>query len=85
MRLRLTLTWFVGCGVTIVATYAGTAALFGGLAVAAGGVVIVLAISTVAINRPHEGAAFSDAVREMFPEGLANYVIAIQGSPNVLP
>lgn len=53
VRLRLTLTWFVGCGVMIVATYAGTAALFGGLAVAAVGVVIVLAISTVAMAEVH--------------------------------
>jgi len=53
MRRRLTLTWFVGCGVTIVATYIGTAALFGGLAVAAVGVVIVLAISTKAMAFVH--------------------------------
>ena len=53
VRLRLTLTWFVGCGVMTVATYAGTAALFGGLAVAGVGVVIVLAISTVALAAVH--------------------------------
>jgi len=53
VRLRLTLTWFVGCGVMSVATYAGTAALFGGLAMAGVGVVIVLAISTVAFAAVH--------------------------------
>ena len=37
------------------------------------------------VNRPHDGAAFSDTVRELFTEDLANYVIANQGSSNVRP
>jgi len=37
------------------------------------------------VTRPSDGAAFSDTVRELFPEALANYVIANQGSPNVRP
>jgi hypothetical protein len=53
VRIRLTLTWFVGCGVTFVAAYGGTMALFGGLAVAAVGVVVVLAIFTVAMASVH--------------------------------
>jgi hypothetical protein len=54
MGVRLTLTWFVGCGVTFAANYIGVAALFGGLVVAAVGVVIALAISTVAMAYVHK-------------------------------
>ena len=37
------------------------------------------------VNRPRDGAAVSDSVRELFPEDLADYVIANQGSPDVRP
>jgi len=37
------------------------------------------------VTKPDDGAAFSDTVRELFPEDLADYVIANQGSPNVRP
>lgn len=79
MRMRLTLTWFVGCGVTIVATYAGTAALFGGLAVAAVGVVIVLAISTVAMAFVHadtSGGSSRSKVGWAFAVSLSSVTLA---------
>jgi len=79
MLMRLSLTWFVGCGVTIVATYAGTAALFGGLAVAAVGVVIVLAISTVAMASVHgdtSGGSSGSSVGWAFAVSLSSVTLA---------
>jgi len=79
MRMRLTLTWFVGCGVMIVATFTGTAALFGGLAVAAVGVVIVLAISTVAMAAVHgdtSGGSSRSSVGWAFAVSLSSLTLA---------
>jgi hypothetical protein len=76
---RLTLTWFVGCGVMIVATYGGTAALFGGLAVAAVGGVIVLAISTVAMASVHgdtSGGSNGSSVGWAFAVSLSSLTLA---------
>jgi hypothetical protein len=79
IRMRLTLTWFVGCGVMIVATYGGTAALFGGLAVAAVGGVIVLAISTVAMASVHgdtSGGSNGSSVGWAFAVSLSSLTLA---------
>jgi hypothetical protein len=37
------------------------------------------------VNKPGDGAAFSDTVRELFPADLAEYVIANQDSPSLRP
>ena len=49
------------------------------------GTSVPLRVDGSKVTKPGDGAAFSDTVREMFPEDLADFVLNNQDSPEVRP